>query len=260
MSRRHLVSYSGGMGSAITAKFICDTYGVENTTLLFADTNMEDEDLYRFNNDIVNLLGCEFISIADGRDVWEVFSDVKFIGNSRVDPCSKILKRDLIKRWIRDKYKPEECVIWIGIDCSEEHRLLPVVKNNLPYNYRSYLIENNIFLTTWYKQQWCEDNNILIPRLYSMGFSHNNCGGFCVKSGLGQFKKLYNNLPERYKYHEDKEQELMSHNPKLRPFLKKMVNGVNYYITLKEYRENYLEPKLVTEEESMEFGGCGCAL
>ena len=257
---KHIVSYSGGLGSAITAKHICDTYGRENVTLLFADTNMEDEDLYRFNKDVVKLLGCEFVSIADGRDVWQVFSDVKFIGNSRIDPCSKILKRQLLEQWIKREYKPDGCIVWIGIDCSEEHRLAPIVRRYIPYNYRSYLIENDVFLTTEYKQQWCNDNSIVIPRLYTMGFAHNNCGGFCVKSGLGQFKKLYENLPDRYKYHEDKELELISLNPKLRPFLKKMVKGVNYYLTLKEYRENYLEPKLVTEEESMEFGGCGCAL
>lgn len=257
---RHIVSYSGGLGSAITAKYIVDTYGADNVTLLFADTKTEDEDLYRFNSAVVKLFGCEFVSIEDGRDVWEVFSDVKFIGNSRVDPCSKILKRYLIKKWIKSRYMPNECLIWIGIDCTEEHRLAPVVKNNAPYLYRSYFIENDIFLTTQYKQQWCAENNIIMPRLYSMGFAHNNCGGFCVKSGLGQFKKLYENLPDRYKYHEDREQELIALNPKLKPFLKKMVKGVTVYLTLKEYREQYLETNLVTDDEATEFGGCGCAL
>lgn len=97
---KHIVSYSGGIGSAMTAQLLCDEYGKENVALLFADTNMEDEDLYRFNSDLVNKLKCEFIRIADGRTVWEVFEDVKFIGNSRIDPCSKILKRELIKNYI----------------------------------------------------------------------------------------------------------------------------------------------------------------
>lgn len=28
------------------------------------------------------------------------------------------------------------------------------------------------------------------PRLYSMGFAHNNCGGFCVKAGKGHFFEI----------------------------------------------------------------------
>jgi hypothetical protein len=33
--------------------------------------------------------------IADGRHPWEVYRDEKFIGNSLVDPCSRILKREI---------------------------------------------------------------------------------------------------------------------------------------------------------------------
>lgn len=257
---KHIISYSGGMGSAITAKYICDAYGKDNVTLLFADTTMEDEDLYIFNKDVHKLLACEFVTIADGRNVWDVFEDEKFIGNSRIDPCSKILKRQLIKRWIKHHYNPDECIIWIGIDCTEEHRLAPVVRNNYPYVYRSYLIENDIFISSFYKETWCIENNINLPRMYKMGFAHHNCGGFCVKAGLGQFKKLYENFPDRYTYHENKEQYLIINNPKLRPFLKKMVNGEVFYLTMKQYREQFLEHNLVTSDESLEFGGCGCAL
>lgn len=103
---------------------------------------------------------------------------------------------------------------------------------------------------------------IIPPRLYSMNFAHNNCGGFCVKAGLGQFKLLYEKLPERYKYHENKELEVMLKNKNLKPFLKKNINGKVEYITLKYYRENYLESnsKQLTEFELLDYGGCGCAL
>lgn len=257
---KHIISYSGGIGSAITAFNLVKEYGKDNVILLFADTKMEDEDLYRFNEDIKKLLDCEFITISDGRTVWEVFEDVKFIGNSRIDPCSKILKRDLIKKWIKNNFTPEECIIYVGIDCTEEHRLIPVQINNQPYQYKSWLIDNNIFLTNFEKNKFCEDNNIELPRLYRFGFAHNNCGGFCVKAGLGQFKKLYDFLPDVYLYHENKKQELISKNPKLRPFLQKTIKGVKYYLTLKEYREKYLINNDLTDDERLEFGGCGCAL
>lgn len=260
MRMKHIVSYSGGLGSAITAKALVDVYGKEHVTLLFADTKTEDDDLYRFNTDVQCLLQCEFITIQDGRDVWEVFEDVKFIGNSRIDPCSKLLKRDLIKKWIHSNYSPEECNIWVGIDYSEEHRLPPVIQNNLPYTYRSWFIENDIILFSYLKELWCKEYNIEIPRLYKMGFSHNNCGGFCVKGGLGHFKNLWEKLPEVYLENEMREEALIARNPKLRPFLKKMIKGKIYYLTMKQYREKYLMLGNISEEDKLDFGGCGCAL
>lgn len=255
---KYVVSYSGGVGSAITAEMVCSTYGEENVILLFADTLIEDIDLYRFNSDIVNLLNCEFIRIADGRTPWEVFEDVKFIGNSRIDPCSKHLKRDLLKRWIRNHFKPDEVEIFVGIDCSEEHRLPRVVQNNVPYKYRSILIEENVFLDQEQKKQWCRDRYIKMPRLYELGFSHNNCGGFCVKSGQAQFKNLYKYLPEVYMQNEKEEQRLMANNPNLKPFIKKQIKGVKYYFTMREFREKFLETNQEIDEH--DWGGCGCAL
>lgn len=257
---KHIVSYSGGVGSAITAKMLCDKYGKENVIMLFADTKIESKDQYRFTQDIIKFLGCEFISISEGRTPWQVFNDVRFIGNTRIDPCSRILKRDLLTKWIRANYKPDECVVWIGIDASESHRLGPVVARTLPYIYRSILIEEDVFITPKQKIAWCNTNNIKPSIMYEMGFSHDNCGGFCVKAGLGQFKKLYELLPETYAENEKQEQDAITNNPKLKPFLRKTINGKLTYISMKEYRENYLVPNQVTEDEAMEFGGCGCAL
>ena len=151
---KHIISYSGGLGSAITADLVMQQYGKDNVVLLFADTLAEDIDLYRFNNGIIDRLGSQYVRIAEGRTPWEVFNDVKYIGNSRVDPCSKILKRDFIRKYLKLNYHPDDCIIWIGIDCSEEHRLMPVVERNKPFVYRSYLIENDIFLTYEYKKNW----------------------------------------------------------------------------------------------------------
>lgn len=261
MSKINIVSYSGGIGSGMTADLVRQKYGCDNTLMLFADTNMEDEDLYRFNKELSEKLDVMLITIADGRDVWQVFNDVKFIGNSRVDPCSRILKRDLIKKWILSNFDPEEVDIFVGIDCTEEHRLERIKTRNTRLNYRSILIEQNIFLDKRKKFDWCESLNIQIPRLYTLGFLHNNCGGFCVKAGLKQFKQLYTIMPDRYKWHEDREQALMSSNPKLKPFLRKTIDNKLYYLSLKEYRITYLEQGTPLQaEEEFDWGGCGCAI
>lgn len=45
---QHVVMYSGGIGSWAAAKQVVQQAGAENMVLLWADTKIEDEDLYRF--------------------------------------------------------------------------------------------------------------------------------------------------------------------------------------------------------------------
>ena len=91
--------FSGGVGSWMTARRVVDMHGTDGLVLLFADTMMEDEDLYRFIVDAAKNIGGEFVRIADGRTPWQVFTDERFLGNTKVDPCSKILKRQLLDKW-----------------------------------------------------------------------------------------------------------------------------------------------------------------
>lgn len=42
------------------------------------------------------------------------------------------------------------------------------------------------------------------PRLYGMGFVHNNCGGMCVRAGQGQFAMPLDKRPALYMKHEAK--------------------------------------------------------
>src|SRR5690606_19325527 len=64
---------------------------------VFADTLIEDDDLYRFLKDLERHFQQPLTVLKDGRDPFQVFRDVRFLGNSRVDPCSKILKRELLE-------------------------------------------------------------------------------------------------------------------------------------------------------------------
>ena len=253
---KHIISFSGGMGSFAEAKSCCDEYGIDNVKLLFADTKIEDVDLYRFIGECVEFLGCELEVIADGRTPFQVFKDVKFMGNTRVDPCSLHLKRNLINNKIITEYLPEEVNVHLGLDYSECHRLTGVQDRMVPYIYRSTLIENGRIVHKSYSETF----GIKRPRLYDWGLGHNNCGGFCPKAGLGHYKALFKANRERYVDFELAELEVNNEIGEKYPFLRKSVNGVKNYITLQEYRVDYLERDLVTEDESMEFGGCGCAI
>jgi len=253
---KHIVSFSGGMGSFAEAYSCCELYGKNNVELLFADTKMEDEDLYRFLEEAVAFLGCELITVSDGRTPFEVFKDEKFMGNSRYDPCSKLLKRQLLTKYIKEKYKPENVNVHLGIDYSEVHRLGPVKERSKPYIYRSTLVEQGIIIHKDYSEQF----GIRRPRLYNWGLGHNDCGGFCPKAGLGHYNALFKANRERYLLFEQQEQEVYEAIGKTHAFLKKQVKGVKSYLTLRQLREQYLEPETLTTGETIEYGGCGCAL
>lgn len=278
---KHIVSFSGGMGSFAEAKSCVDKYGKENVVLLFADTLMEDEDLYRFKDEVVAFLGCELVTLCYGMNVWDLFKDKKFIGNTRVDICSSTLKRDLLNGYIQDNYteitkeflyledgsprlnvsgahlyreiENYTCEVHLGIDFSEHHRLTRVQSYMKPMVYRSTLVEEGRIVPKDYSEQF----GIKRPRLYDMGFGHNNCGGFCVKAGLGHFKLLHEKMPERYRWHEEQEKETIALGGK--PFLRKTMFGVLSYYTMERYRKEFLE-KGLADEDKFDIGGCSCAL
>lgn len=255
--KHHVVMFSGGLGSWAAARRVRDRHGPENMTLLFADTKMEDQTLYEFLDAAAQDIGARLEIIADGRNPWEVFADEKFIGNSRVDPCSKILKRKLMDKWVKDRFQPDEVVCYVGIDWSEEHRIEKLKPRKLPYIYEAPLCDDPP--PTKEQIKWmARDAGIPIPRLYSLGFPHNNCGGFCVKAGHAQFKLLLEVMPERYAYHEQKEQELREivgdHT-----ILKITVGGEKIPITLKEFRER-IERGDTGQIDLFAWGGCACAI
>lgn len=124
---RHVVMFSGGVGSWAAAKRVVERHGAESVTLLFTDTSMEDPDLYRFLDEAaVNVfrnMPPNLVWIADGRTPWQA-------------------------------------------------------------------------------------EGIQPPRLYAMGFAHNNCGGKCCKAGQGQWALLLRTLPESYAEAEREEEAL----------------------------------------------------
>lgn len=74
------------------------------------------------------------------------------------------------------------------------------------------------------------------PRLYDMGFPHNNCGGFCVKAGQSQFRLLLKTMPERYAEHERQEEELRQYLGKDVAILRRTIQGKAVPLTLRQLR------------------------
>lgn len=261
---KHFVNRSGGKGSWYTGRRVIDLASPgDEVHFVFADTNMEDEDLYRFladteeaDREYAESRGATpvFHSLSDGRDVWEVFRDVRYLGNTRIDPCSKILKRDLIRKFLDENFDVDDTVCYIGIDWSESHRFEKAKPYWEPYQLQAPLTE----------PPWVDGNDILAelervgiepPRLYAMGFPHNNCGGFCVKGGQGAFKLLLEKMPERFAYHEQKEQELREYLGKDVAILRDRRGGTVKPLPLTVLRQRV---EGGGEVDELDLGGCAC--
>lgn len=252
----HVVFFSGGIGSWYTAKRVIEKYGKENVTLLFTDTLIEDEDLYRFMEDTTKNFGIPLTYVADGRTPWDVFKDVRYLGNSRIAQCSHILKQEASAKYIKENFDPENTTLYLGIDWTEEHRTAKPRENWLPYKVEFPMCEEP-YISKDEMIAELESIGIKPPRLYAMGFSHNNCGGFCVRAGQGHFANLLKQFPERFKEHEAKEQEMREFLNKDVSILRRQRNNKKERLTLKKLREE-IEANETENIDFEDIGGCGC--
>ncbi|MBU8637673.1 phosphoadenosine phosphosulfate reductase family protein [Bacillus pumilus] len=253
---KHIVFYSGGIGSWMTACRVIEQQGKENVILLFTDTLIEDIELYRFLDETEQDFGIEITRIADGRTPWQVFKDTRFLGNSKLAKCSHMLKQETAKKWLHSNYGPDECILYLGIDFTEIHRTKAPVKNWSPYQVKFPMTEKPYL----YKADMLnalKKKNIKVPRLYELGFSHNNCGGMCVRGGQGHFVQLLEHFPARYQQMEMFEKEMSEFLEREVTILKKTENEASHPLSLEKLRQAY-EAGKKDQLDLFDVGGCGC--
>lgn len=273
---KHVVMFSGGLGSWATAKRVAAEHGTDDLWLVFADVGGahtsphmgEDADTYRFIAEAAADVGGTLITLNEGRDIWQVFHDNRFLGNSRLANCSKFLKQQPCREWLDANCDPDDTTVYVGIDWTESHRLTAIERAYLPFKAEAPLIEPP-YLTKDDIKAACVQAGIAIPRLYEAGFPHNNCGGFCVRAGQAQFRRLLEVHPDRYAYHEAKEQELREYlgadvavlrdrsTPKggWVPGATPRTPG-SVPLTLRRFRERVETQPALTDD--FDWGGCGC--
>lgn len=251
-----VVMYSGGALSWAAAMRTIERHGRDNVRLLFTDTSMEDEDLYRFLDDSAGQLGVPLIRLCDGRTPWDVYRDRRMIGNTRMDPCSEHLKRKIGHAWLAEN-APGATLVF-GIDWTEMHRLTGL---RARYGEMGHAVEAPMCDPPWHTKtevlKWMRAEGLEPPRLYAMGFAHNNCGGFCCRAGHGHFATLLREMPERYAFHEAKEQEMREFLGKDVSILRDRSDDDTTPMTLRELRE---EIELGGQVDMFAIGGCGCFL
>jgi len=250
---KHVVMFSGGIGSWAAAKRVAERHGTADLTLLFCDTRSEDEDTYRFLREAAENIGAPLVTIADGRTIWDVFRDTRFLGNSRVDPCSRILKRELADRWLAEHHDPADTEVVVGIDWTEEHRFTTLAARKRPWVFTAPLCEPP-YLTKTQMHQWATREGLKRQRLYLLGAPHANCGGGCVKMGIGGFARLYRSWPARFAEWEANEQRLRADLGDV-AILRDRMDGITRPLPLAELRERIDADAQI---DLFDIGGCGC--
>lgn len=274
-----VVFLSGGLMSWAAGMRAVERFGPDHTRLLFTDTLIENEDLYAFLEDGARAIGAPLIKIAEGRTPWEVFRDEKIIGNTRADPCSKILKRNFSVKWLTENADPATTMLVFGIHWEEGHRLEGErwdrkLKRKVPSGVRPRYAAlgwphvwapmcDAPWMTALGIRAWAIDCGLTISRSYRRGFLHDNCGNFCVKAGEGHFAHLYNTRPDVYAAHEAEEDAFNASRPGRRRQTvlapeRRQPGGKMKRIpmSMREFRE-----ALAAQPDQfnlLNIGGCGC--
>lgn len=224
--KNHVIFFSGGKSSFTVANWVKEKFPNDNIVLYFTDTNWEDEDLYRFIDEASDKLKLPMLTHSKGLNPVQLMFKQKVLYNSRIGNCSKILKMkvaaDFLKKgilppvveWRNAEYLKQELnpleedfkentTLYFGIAWDESHRENPIKKNWQPFKVIMPLIDEVID-----NEEVLKKYNIKRPRLYDLGFTHNNCKGRCVKAGQAHFKNLYTKSPELFEEYKNQEKHL----------------------------------------------------
>lgn len=257
MNTDHVVMFSSGAGSAMAAKIVAEEYVQpgDTLTLLFADVG-EHEDNYRFLHEAHEWIGGDLVILTnDGRTIWDVFREGRFLGNSRVDLCSRVLKREPMRKWLEATHSPKNTVVYLGFDWTEQHRMDRAEPHWAPWTVRAPLCDPP-YIDKAEAMEEMARQGVLPPLLTRQGFPHANCGGGCIKAGQKQFKKLLELDPATFDKWEQEEQGMRDFLGKNVSILLDRRGGGKRPLTLRELRENLgVDPHFSDDED---YGGCNC--
>jgi hypothetical protein len=164
------------------------------------DTANEHEDTYRFKADcetwygkkieVISAIGSRYTSI---QDVWLTHKSLNVAAGA---VCSSELKRRVREEWQRENDFTHQ-VFGFEFNGKEFKRALslslnhPKAKPIFPLLMYGYDKEKCL--------QIVQDAGIEVPLMYKLGFSNNNCFGTgCVQGGIGYWKKMQKDFPEKF--------------------------------------------------------------
>lgn len=215
--------WSGGITSSVACKLAIDIFGKENCRIIMIDTKNEHEDTYRFKKDCEKWYDLEIEIISAIPDKYESIQEVwrkhKSLNVAHGAICSSELKRMVRERWQKENTF-EYQVFGFEFSGREMKRATGLALNHPKAKPIFPLIMMG------YDKKKClkivQEENIEVPEMYKLGFSNNNCFQTgCIQGGVGYWKKIQSEFPEKFESMANMEHELTKKKGKPVTILKK---------------------------------------
>lgn len=202
--------WSGGVTSAVACRIAIDLYGKDRCRVIMQDTGNEHPDTYRFKSDCekwygtpietISAIGVKYASIED---VWRKHLSLN-VATGAI--CSYLLKRMVREEWQKtNEYSAQ--VFGFEFDSKEFKRAL-----SMSLNHEKAKPIFPLLMLGWDKKECIKFLNmegIDIPDMYKLGFTNNNCFGTgCVQGGIGYWKKIQIDFPDKFNKMAELEHEL----------------------------------------------------
>ncbi|WP_436501687.1 hypothetical protein [Actinokineospora sp. HUAS TT18] len=201
-------------------------------------THSSRKSLYDFLTESAAQLDVPLVRIADGRTPFEVYWDSRFLGNSRIAPCSKILKQQPARRWLQANADPANTTLYVGVDASEVRRVRGIRAGWSPWTVEFPLVDEPD-LTKEAMLAEARALGLTPPTAYVEGFAHANCGGRCVRAGQRHWLRLLERHPDRFLDYERREWRFRAEHGDV-AILKERRGGKTYPLPLSVLRQRHV--------------------
>lgn len=234
----HVVSIGGGLTSTLfLPELVVARYGRAAVTLVMARLPNEDPDVWRLCDAVEAALGVPIQYIGLDQTPWDIFHAQGMMGSSRVDLCSRMLKREVLLAYMTAHHDPATTVLHLGITADEVERMIAVRAN---WGRHGWTVDAPLaegpFLSRAEQMAECDRRFGFVPRLYRYAFGHNNCGGACVKAGHREWARLLYYLPEVYAWWESNEARFQADHQTAATILREWGAGKRPQLSLATFR------------------------
>jgi 3'-phosphoadenosine 5'-phosphosulfate sulfotransferase (PAPS reductase)/FAD synthetase len=134
---RVMVNVSGGAASSVCWWRCIEMYGRDRVFPVFADTQSEDEDLYRFLDDCERRFEQKLVRLSQGKNIWDIFDST---GIMRVAKSGNACKASIeLKIKPLDAYLEQHQfeAVAVGIQFDEPERVAAFNKRTISVRVRS---------------------------------------------------------------------------------------------------------------------------
>lgn len=194
--------FSCGVTSAVSIKKALDKYrDIYNFEIYYCHINSAHSDNKRFLKECENWFKHKIITIHNKKgykDQFDVIEKTRFINGVGGARCTLELKKSIrydIEKSFENDYSKIIKYQVLGYEFSKKeiNRAIRFIEQNPKSKAIFPLIEN--YLSKKECMKILLNTGIELPKMYSLGYSNNNCIG-CVKGGKGYWNKIKIDFPE----------------------------------------------------------------